>query len=160
MVLCSSANIESRRAENSKPNTRSELRQESSAHRRSALRDDQAQFEKELRSLGDVVQQMARDDQWLRLLLWLKTTPTCSTRYPVDFGANGDIKGNRVPMGPPSIIMVNGFHCLPVWKGYVIACGENIASMMQILSHENHIMFNIFNRMSRKSTALCGQSRV
>jgi hypothetical protein len=37
--------------------------------------------------------------------------------YLVDFDANGDTKRARAPMGPPPIVMVNGFHCLPVWKG-------------------------------------------
>lgn len=50
--------------------------------------------------------------------------------YPVDFDANNDIKGNRAPMGPPPIIMVNGSHCLPVWKGYIVACGEYIAAVI------------------------------
>jgi hypothetical protein len=27
--------------------------------------------------------------------------------------------------------MVNGFHCLPVWKGYIVACGEDIAAVIQ-----------------------------
>jgi hypothetical protein len=37
----------------------------------------------------------------------------------------------RAPMGPPPIMMANGFHCLPVWKGYIVACGDEIAPIIQ-----------------------------